>query len=131
MSTRSVAVAPAGKFAGELHADHFGHEHIDRLAEHDAFGLDAANAPADDAQAVDHGGVAIGADQRVWQGHTIAHKHALGQVLEVHLVDDAGAGRNDAEVVERLLAPAEEFVSLAIAVEFHVDVESRARLSPR
>ncbi len=35
---------------------------------------------------------------------------------------DAGAGRHDAEILERLLAPAQERVALAVAVIFHVDV---------
>src|SRR5688572_21444787 len=38
-------------------------------------------------------------------------------------MDDAGARRDDAEVVEGELAPAEEFVSLAVAGEFQLDVE--------
>ena len=48
------------EFAGELHANHLGHEHVDRLAEHHALGFDAADAPTDDAQAVDHRRVAVG-----------------------------------------------------------------------
>ena len=35
---------------------------------------------------------------------------------------DAGAGRNDAEVVERGLAPAQEGVALLIALELQIDV---------
>ena len=115
------------KLAGELHADDFGQQHVDRLAEHDAFGFDAADAPADDAEAVDHRRVAIGADERIGErdlaGVVLAEEDDLGQVFEIHLVDDAGAGRDDAEVVERLLAPAEELVALAVAGELHVDVE--------
>ena len=67
VSTTSVAVTPAEQLPGQFEADHFGHQHVDRLAEHDGFGLDAADAPADDAQAVDHGRVAVGADERVGQ----------------------------------------------------------------
>ena len=127
MSTRSVAVAPGPKLAGEFHADHFRQQHVDRLAEHHALGLDAAHAPADHAQAVDHRGVAIGADERVGKRHragaVLAEEHDLGQVFEIHLVHDAGARRHDAEIVERLLAPAQELVPLAVAREFHVDVQ--------
>ncbi len=36
-----------------------------RLAEHGGLGLDAADAPAEHAQAVDHGGVRVGADERI------------------------------------------------------------------
>jgi hypothetical protein len=37
-------------------------------------------------------------------------------------VADAGAGRHDAEVVEGALAPAQELVALAVALEFELDV---------
>ncbi len=45
-----------------------------------------------------------------------------GQVFEVDLVDDPGVGRDDAEVVERVLTPAEERVALAVALEFQLGV---------
>ena len=45
------------------------------------------------------------------------------EVLEVDLMDDAGVGRNDAEVVERFLAPAEERVSLPVARELERGVQ--------
>ena len=51
-----------------MEADHFGDDHRDRLAEHRRLRLDPADAPAQDAEAVDHGGVAVGADQRVGIG---------------------------------------------------------------
>ena len=68
VSTRSVAVTPSRSLPVELEADDLGDEHGDRLAEHGRLGLDAADAPAEHAQAVDHGGVAVGADQRVGIG---------------------------------------------------------------
>ena len=40
-------------------------QHRDRLAEHRRLGLDAADAPADHAEPVDHRRVRVGADQRV------------------------------------------------------------------
>ena len=49
--------------AGELEADDARDEHRDRLAEHGRLGLDAADAPAEHAQAVDHRGVRVGADE--------------------------------------------------------------------
>ena len=45
------------------------------------------------------------------------------QVLEVDLVDDAGVGRHDAEVAERVLAPAQERVALLVARELERRVE--------
>ena len=56
------------QFAGELEADHFGNQHRDGLAQHRRFRLDAAHAPAQHRQAVDHGGVAVGADHRIGEG---------------------------------------------------------------
>jgi len=70
--------------------------------------------------------VRVGADDRVWidgdrAAFVFAEYHA-GEVFEVDLVDDAGAGRHGAEVVERGLAPAEELVAFLIALELHLDV---------
>ena len=91
-------------------------------------GLDAADAPAEDAEPVDHRRVRVGADERVGIGDRVAVAlgglHDLREELEVHLVDDAGAGRDDAEVAERLLRPAEEGVALAVALVLAVDVDA-------
>ena len=38
---------------------------------------------------------------------------------------DAGAGRNDAEILERLLAPLQEAVALAVALVFELDVPGK------
>ena len=35
------------QLAGQFEADHLGHQHVQRLAEHHRLGLDAAHAPAD------------------------------------------------------------------------------------
>ena len=95
-----------------------------RLAEHGRLGLDAADAPAEHAQAVDHRGVRVGADERVGVGRapSPARIDDAGQVLDVDLVDDAGARRHDLEVVERGLAPAQELVALAVALVLELDV---------
>jgi hypothetical protein len=112
--------------AGEAEADHLGDQHRDRLAEHGRLRLDAADAPAQHGEAVDHGGVAVGADHGVGIGELIVADagapHRLGQVFEVHLVADAGAGRHDAEVVEGRGAPAQEAVALEVALVLLVDV---------
>ena len=65
VSTRSVAVVAFGSCAGEPEADDPRDQHRDRLAEHGRLRLDAADAPAEDAEAVLHGGVAVGADAGV------------------------------------------------------------------
>ena len=115
-----------GDDAGELEADDLRDEHGDGLAEHGRLGLDAADAPAEHAEAVDHGGVRVGADAGVGVGAEHAVDRAvvddLGQVLDVDLVHDAGSGRDDLEVVERRLAPAQELVALAVALVLDLDV---------
>ncbi len=46
----------------------------------------------------------------------------LRQVLDVHLVDDAGSGRHDLEIVEGGLSPAQELVALTVALVLDLDV---------
>jgi hypothetical protein len=62
--------------------------------------------------------VAVPADQR---------PHRLGQIFEVDLVADAGAGRHDAEILERLLAPFQEFVAFLVAFVFEFDVAGKGQ----
>ena len=57
-----------GQLALEAEADDLRDEHRDRLAEHRGLGLDAADAPAEHAEAVDHRRVRVGADERVGVG---------------------------------------------------------------
>jgi len=104
-----------------------------RLTEHRGLGLDAADAPADHAQTVDHGGVRVGPDARVRVGDDtatvcfarVAGEHHPGEVLDVDLMHDAGPRGDDGEVVERALAPAQELVALAVALvlDLHVALE--------
>ena len=110
----------------ELHADHIGGEEVNRLAEHARLRLDATDAPADHADTVDHGGMAVGTHQGVGVQHAVAALvYATREVFEVHLVDDAEPRRYDAEGIECLHAPFHELVALPVALEleFHVEVE--------
>ncbi len=61
-------------------------------------------------------------DERVGEGDAAALLHDAREELEVHLVDDPGARRHDLEVVERALAPAQERVALAVALELELRV---------
>ena len=97
------------------------------MAEHGGFGFDAAHAPAQYAEAVDHGRVGVGADERVGIGQPGAiglfgHVDAIGQKFQIHLMADADAGGHDAQFFERLLAPLQKFVAFAVAAEFDFDV---------
>lgn len=108
--------------AGELEADDARDQHGDRLAQHRGLGLDAADAPAEHTEAVDHGGVGVGADQGVRVRLAASDHDGTRQVLDVDLVDDAGAGRDDLELVERGLAPAQELVALLVAAVLQLHV---------
>ena len=73
----------------------------------------------------------IGADQRVGVGVRLLAdyfgKDSLRQILEIDLVDDPGVRRHDAEVVQRLLSPAQERVALLIALELEVGIDEERR----
>ncbi len=121
-----------GQSAGELEPDHLGNEHGHGLPEHRGLGLDAADTPAEDAETVDHGGVRISPDKGIGEGARrrarLLREHDAREALEIDLVDDAGVRRHDFEIAERRLAPAQEHVALAVAVEFDlVVVLERAR----
>ena len=60
--------------------------------------------------------------QRVREGPAVAVLDHAAEELEVDLVDDAGAWRDDLQAVEALPAPAQEGVALAIAVELELGV---------
>ncbi len=114
------------ELAAEAETDHLGNQHRHRLAEHRRFGLDAADTPAEHAEAIDHGGVRVGADQGVRVGDGFAVLFAgpdnLAEVFQVDLVADAGTRRHHAEVVEGLLAPAQELVAFTVALHLDLDV---------
>ena len=121
-----------GKPARHFETDHFRDQHRYRLAQHRGFRLDPADAPAQHGKAVHHGRVAVGADQRIGIGDLRAgliffYPDRLRQIFQVHLMADAGAGRDNTEIVKRILPPAQEFITLQIAFErlaAHIIIES-------
>ena len=122
------------ELAGKLDADHLGQNHRIGLAEHRGFRLDAADAPAEHRQAVDHRGVRVGADHRVGIRDVGFDLFAveldlagrvpdgLRQIFKIDLMADAGAGRHDAKILERALRPLQEFVALLILLVLFFDV---------
>ncbi len=113
------------QLALKIDPDHIGRQKIDWLSQHSGLGFDAADAPGNHADAIDHGGVRIGADQRVGIIDTAFFMHATREVFEVYLVHDAHARRHDLERVEGLHAPLHELIAFLVALEFqfHVQVE--------
>ncbi len=112
--------------AAELEADHGRGRLRERLAQQHGLGLDAADAEAEHADAVDHRRVRVGPDQGVGEGGPLAvdlpRLHDRRQVLQVHLVDDPRARRHRAEVGEGLLGPPQQHVALAVALVLALDV---------
>jgi hypothetical protein len=106
----------------ELEPDDAGDQHADRLPQHGRLGLDAADAPAENTQPVHHRGVRIGADERVRVQRSVAREDHPREIFDVHLVHDSGARRDDFELVEGALSPAQELVTLAIALVLEFDV---------
>ncbi len=118
---------PLPELACQLEANDLRQEHRDRLPEHRGLGLDAAHAPAEDAEPVHHRRVRIRADERVRKGPELpvvklARLDDAREVLEVDLVDDAGVRRHDAEILERPLPPTKEGVALAVPLELELGV---------
>ena len=71
----------------------------------------------------------VGANQRVREINVFlvvtAHVHAASKVLEIDLMNDADAGRDNLEGVEGLHAPFHELIALLVArkLELHVQIE--------
>src|SRR5690606_5409192 len=97
------------QLALELDTHDIGSEQVNGLAKHAGFGFDAAHAPADHANAVDHGRVAVGAHERVGIIDIVGRAmHAARKIFQVYLVHDPEARRHDTEGVEGLHAPFHE-----------------------
>ena len=88
-----------------VHAHDFRCKKINGLTEHASFRFNAPNAPANDAEAVDHRRVRVGTHQRIRVKKIAGMEHALGEILEIHLVHDANARRHETECLEGLLPP--------------------------
>jgi len=119
---------PGPETTFEADADHPGYLHRQRLAQHHRLSLDAADAPGEHAQRVDHRRVAVGTDQRVRPGDRCAavarlrRLDYLGKELKVDLVQDAAAWRHHAKVRQALLRPPDKPVALRVAPEVDLEV---------
>src|SRR5579863_8465818 len=65
--------------------------------------------------------MAVGPDEGVGVGNALAggfvNEDDAGEILEIDLVNNAGVGRDDREIAESGLSPAEERVALLVALE--------------
>ena len=123
VSTRSVAVVACGSAPVRRKPTTFGYQHGDGLAEHGRLRLDAADAPAEDAEAVLHGGVAVGADAGVRVSPPVADvittRARCSMFTWCTMPVPGGTTRKPAE---RVLAPAQELEALAVALELKLHV---------
>src|SRR5262249_51122378 len=110
------------QFAGQVHAHNIGCQEVNRLAQHRGFSFDPADAPAYDAQAIDHRRVRISADQTVGIINAVLFPDALREILEINLVTDADPRRDDAKAIEGLHAPFQELITRVVPLELHLHV---------
>ncbi len=112
--------------ADEAAADDARHRQADRLPEHRGRRLDAADAPAEHAEPVDHRRVAVHPDEAVGKREPAAVPLGAGddlrQVLDVDLMDDAVARRHHAQIVELRHRPLHDAEPLAVALQLRVEV---------
>ena len=120
---------PFRQLAVQLEADDLRNQHRHRLAEHRRLGLDAADAPAEHAEAVDHRRVRVGADERVRVGdvrpsltNTTRARYSRFTWWTMPV-----SGGTTLKLSERRLAPAEERVALLVPLEFELGVVERTR----
>ena len=121
VSARSVAVRPGRSRPSRRTPTTSGTRMMSWDAEADAFGFQASDAPAEHADPVDHGRVAVGAYQgvrvcAVGSGPT-CDAHHRRQSLEIERVHDARAGRMHAHAAQRARRPLHEPVPLGIACD--------------
>src|SRR3974377_2042672 len=120
VSTRSVAVTPSRRAPEKRNP-------ITSGMSIEIGWTSAAGPPARDCEAIDHGGVAIGTNERVREGLRDAGlfpgPYGLRQIFEVDLMADAGSRGYDAEICKRAAPPAQELVALLIALIFEIDVD--------
>src|SRR5258706_5816215 len=105
-----------------MDTDHVRRKEIHGLAEHSGFGLDTADAPADDSEAVYHRRMRIGTDERIRKIHAVAFKNAFCKIFEIDLMNDTDSGRDDAETIERLRSPFQKTITLIVSLKFHLHI---------
>ena len=116
------------KFPREIESNDFRGQEGEGLTEHASLGLNSADAPTNNSKTVNHRGVGVRPNEGVWVGDDGAirlffRKYTAGEVFEVYLMNDSDAGGNNAERLEGLLSPFEEFVAFPVAFEFVLHVE--------
>ena len=80
----------------------------------------SSHTPARNTQRVDHGGVTVGTNYRVWVEHAfilVQTENHPRQILEVYLVHDSAPRWHDGHILEALGPPLQEAKSFLISLE--------------
>lgn len=112
-----------GQFAVKVETNNLRKDHGNCLAKHDSFSLNSTNTPSGDTETIDHSGVRVSADNGVGVEHVVAVEDNTGEILEVDLMDNTRAWRNNLEIVEGLGAPLKELESFPISGELELLVD--------
>ena len=123
---------PLTQFAGQLKTHHVGDQHRDRLSEHRRLGFYAADAPAQHAKAVNHGGMRVGAHQRIGIGNLLAvllfMPYSLTEIFKVDLMANTGTRWHHAKTVKSFLSPTQKEITLMVASHLQLDVLGKSLL---
>lgn len=113
-----------GELSGKSESDNLGKYHGDGLSEHDSLSFDTTDTPSGNTETVNHSSVGIGSDDGVRVEEVVSVHDDTSEVLQVDLMDDTRARRDNLEVVEGLGSPLQELEALSVSLEFHLFVDS-------
>lgn len=86
----------------ESESDNLGKDHGDCLTKHDSLGFNATNTPSGNSETINHSGVRVSSDDGVWVEKSVSVENDACEVLQVDLMDNTRAWRNNVEVVKGL-----------------------------
>ena len=113
--------------AVQTETDDFRNEHRRRLAEHSGFRFNTTDAPAENAERIHHRRVRVRAHQGIGIGFpAVAVRHGANdarQIFEIHLMADTRVRRNNFEILESGLSPAQKSVALHVALKFQLGIQ--------
>ena len=100
---------------GQFDANDVGQAHPRRAPQHHVLRFQATDADRDHAQRIDVRGVAVRAHAGIREGHAATHLDHRRHLLQVDLVHDAVARRDDVDVLERMPRPLDEVEAILVA----------------
>ena len=111
----------------QMTSHHLWQCHRQGQSQHRRLCLNAAHAPAQNAQTIHHRGMAIRAQHTVGIKPLLAafvtHHHQLCQVLQIHLMTNTTARGNQTHIGKGLLSPFQKAIPLAVAFKFSLLID--------